>query len=115
LKPWKREVHERCNYTCQHCGVQEDPKRTTLQVHHIIPRSKGGTNDPSNTTLLCNACHKREHGKEDRRKKYYDRILKMSEAHRLVGKGPKRYRYSKGENIHKKARREIKKELKKLC
>ncbi|HEY4175323.1 MAG TPA: HNH endonuclease [Kofleriaceae bacterium] len=32
-----------------------------LEIHHIIPRSQGGTNDPSNLTLRSSACHQAHH------------------------------------------------------
>jgi 5-methylcytosine-specific restriction endonuclease McrA len=31
------------------------------EVHHIIPLSKGGTNNPSNLICLCNFCHDKRH------------------------------------------------------
>ncbi len=41
---------------CVKCGRLEK-----LVVHHIIPRSEGGRNDPSNLELLCEECHRRLH------------------------------------------------------
>jgi hypothetical protein len=32
-----------------------------LEIHHIIPVSAGGSNDPSNLTLRCSACHTAHH------------------------------------------------------
>jgi len=34
-----------------------------LEIHHKIYRSRGGTNDPSNLTCLCSACHALTHEK----------------------------------------------------
>jgi len=28
-----------------------------LHVHHVVPRSEGGTNDLSNLVTLCSRCH----------------------------------------------------------
>ena len=42
------------NGKCQSCG---NINYNILQVHHIIPRSKGGTNDLNNLQLLCPNCH----------------------------------------------------------
>lgn len=39
---------------CEVCGYDFKP---TLQVHHIIPVSKGGSNDLENLSLLCPNCH----------------------------------------------------------
>lgn len=44
-----------------------------LEVHHIIPKSKGGTDDPSNLITLCQRCHAKKHGfkhRENRRRKH---------------------------------------------
>lgn len=49
-------VLERDNHTCQKCG-----SKGYLEVNHIIPKSKGGTNDMSNLITLCDLCHAEEH------------------------------------------------------
>ncbi len=36
-----------------------------LHIHHIMPLSKGGTNELSNLKLLCEKCHSGEHGGRD--------------------------------------------------
>lgn len=35
-----------------------------LQIHHVVPRSKGGTNDTTNLQLLCPNCHCELHYEE---------------------------------------------------
>jgi len=51
----KSYVLDRDNYICQHCkGKTKDKK---LTVHHIIFRSKGGTDSPENLITLCKTCH----------------------------------------------------------
>jgi len=70
LKPWayqkgfnyefssRREaVLYRDNYTCQYCGK----KHIKLEVHHIIYRSRGGTDNENNLITLCEDCHKAVH------------------------------------------------------
>ena len=49
----------RDNHTCQICKGKS--KDTVLEVHHIIPRSKGGTDRPDNLITLCRTCHERLH------------------------------------------------------
>lgn len=53
----KAYVLDRDNYTCQHCKA----KNTKLRVHHIIFKSNGGTNTPSNLITLCKECHDNLH------------------------------------------------------
>ena len=47
----------RDNYTCQCCKT----KKGTLHVHHIIYRSKGGSDEIENLITLCEYCHKNLH------------------------------------------------------
>lgn len=53
----KIKVRDQC---CTSCGSHK-----FLQVHHIIRLSNGGSNRLSNLTLLCEKCHKKEHGGRD--------------------------------------------------
>lgn len=56
----KEAVLNRDNYTCQCCGK----KATRLEVHHIICRSNGGTDDENNLITLCEECHSKVHKNE---------------------------------------------------
>ena len=58
-----REVAlERADHECAFCGVTDDQHRNDygmgLDVHHIIPRSAGGTDKPNNLLAVCRGCHK---------------------------------------------------------
>ena len=55
----KAMVLNRDNYTCQYCkGKHKDSK---LEVHHIVFRSQGGSDEASNLITLCHTCHKALH------------------------------------------------------
>lgn len=57
----KAKVLNRDNYICQHCkGRRKDSK---LEVHHIIYRSNGGSDEEDNLITLCHTCHKGVHSK----------------------------------------------------
>jgi hypothetical protein len=56
-KNFREKVLKRDNYTCQICGDKRN-----LEAHHIIPRSRGGTNLVKNGITLCKDCHKAVHG-----------------------------------------------------
>ncbi len=47
---------EKFNRTCIYCTVKEVP----LEIDHIIPKSRGGTNRVSNLTLACKPCNQRK-------------------------------------------------------
>jgi len=55
----KAYIRDRDNYTCQICKKKIANIRN--EVHHIIPKSKGGSNRPNNLILLCSDCHKKVH------------------------------------------------------
>lgn len=55
----KAMVLNRDSYTCQYCkGKHKDSK---LEVHHIVFRSHGGSDEESNLITLCHTCHKDLH------------------------------------------------------
>ena len=56
---WKiicKGILKRDGYKCVGCG-----NTRRLQVHHIIPVSAGGSDDPSNLITLCSDCHEQIH------------------------------------------------------
>jgi hypothetical protein len=58
----KITILRRDGFTCQDCGRQGRQvvagRLRGLEVHHIIPRSEGGTDHPTNLKTLCHECHK---------------------------------------------------------
>lgn len=52
-------VLHRDSHTCQACNGKSKDK--ILNVHHIVPRSQGGTDRPDNLITLCESCHKKYH------------------------------------------------------
>lgn len=49
-------ILERDSYRCQSCGLRKE-----LDVHHIIPRGRGGSDNPDNLITLCRRCHHNIH------------------------------------------------------
>ena len=68
---YRNHIMRRDNYTCQRCGTFHAwinkngiPCPTNdgeLDVHHIIPVSEGGDDNPDNLITLCRDCHKEVH------------------------------------------------------
>jgi len=54
----KRVILERDAYRCKQCGSYKN-----LHVDHIIPLSRGGTNDDTNLQTLCGLCNLRKSNK----------------------------------------------------
>ena len=42
---------------CRTCGIESN----YLEVHHIIPRSRGGSNNANNLIKICTDCHVKAH------------------------------------------------------
>lgn len=60
---WKlvrEKVIERDGWRCQDCGkdLRAVPAWLT-EVHHIVPRSRSGSDHPRNLKTLCTMCHRR--------------------------------------------------------
>lgn len=51
-RPLRAGIVRRDRSTCQSCG-----RRTKGQVHHILPRRRGGPDIPANLVTLCGRCH----------------------------------------------------------
>jgi len=49
-------IQKKTNNRCCICGTWQ-----YLQIHHIIFRSQGGSNNYENLVLLCNTCHYQIH------------------------------------------------------
>lgn len=62
VKLWykiRHQIFERDNYTCQYCGKRGGK----LEVDHVCPISKGGTNEFSNLVTACRRCNRQKKDK----------------------------------------------------
>ncbi|MBC8424078.1 HNH endonuclease [bacterium] len=55
----RRQVLIRDGYRCRTPGCRNT---RFLEIHHRVPRSRGGTHAPANLLTLCSACHLHAHG-----------------------------------------------------
>ena len=62
-KGLKHAVFKRDGYRCQECFKGEEDG-VTLEIDHIIPVSKGGTNQIDNLQTLCKDCNRNKHTNE---------------------------------------------------
>ncbi len=63
-KETRAYVLDRNGFTCQQCGAVAgephpyDPSRKTrLQIGHVIDKSQGGSDEPTNLRALCSVCN----------------------------------------------------------
>jgi len=54
----RRAVLARDGHQCRTRGCNA---KHFLEVHHIVPRNRGGTNDEANLITLCSSCHRLNH------------------------------------------------------
>ena len=59
-KAARREVLLRDNYQCQVCKAVVAGRRA--HVDHIVPKSKGGSDEVANLRTLCVSCHSKHEG-----------------------------------------------------
>lgn len=61
---WKRiraDIIARDKFKCLECGISV--RSAEADVHHLLPRSIGGSDEPSNLITLCDGCHAARHPK----------------------------------------------------
>ncbi len=58
---FKQATKARDDYKCQCCGK----KNCRLEVHHLLPRSRGGSDKLVNLITLCSNCHHLAHSSEE--------------------------------------------------
>ncbi len=58
LRNWRINLIASRGSKCNRCSVDYVP---VLEVHHIIERCNGGTDDPENLEILCPTCHAIHH------------------------------------------------------
>lgn len=81
-------VLERNGYTCQMCGLAAGdpdpyggPRKVRLHIGHIIDKSKGGTDDPSNLRAVCTTCNE---GLQNAGPQKPDLVLLMTQIRRAT-------------------------------
>jgi ATP adenylyltransferase len=73
------DVLKRSAFHCELCGISADIK--ALEVDHIIPRNRGGSDDPSNLQALCYSCNAMKRDRDDADL----RAVRESYTHREAG------------------------------
>ena len=53
----RKAVYRRDGYRCILCDSAQ-----YIQIHHVVPRSEGGSDFPENLVTLCSRCHGQAHG-----------------------------------------------------
>jgi diadenosine tetraphosphate (Ap4A) HIT family hydrolase/5-methylcytosine-specific restriction endonuclease McrA len=57
------EILKTAKFRCELCGISAEQK--ALEVDHIIPRNKGGSDDISNLQSLCYSCNAMKRDRDD--------------------------------------------------
>lgn len=78
---FKRNLENKLENRCANCGTD-----ISLEHHHIVPLSIGGTNRTTNIVVLCHRCHQLAHGAKNIRD-----ICKAEKTGRKRREPPKDY------------------------
>ncbi|MCU4972048.1 HNH endonuclease [Halobacteria archaeon AArc-m2/3/4] len=63
----KRAVRKRDRRRCRDCGFKPDRGEShKLHIHHITPKSEGGSDEMNNLIALCDDCHQKRHSNPDK-------------------------------------------------
>lgn len=102
-KKLRFEVLKRDRFTCQYCSAK--PPKVPLEIDHIDPVSRGGTNDIDNLVTACFDCNR---GKSNNRlDSIPDTLIEKSECKRLA-----QQQYDEYKKLLNKETRQLKKNIK---
>lgn len=87
-KKTRFEVFKRDNFTCQYCSAK--PPKVPLEIDHLLPVCKKGTNDIDNLITACFDCNRGKSGNE--LTSIPKTIIEKSEGKRLALKQYKEYK-----------------------
>jgi hypothetical protein len=60
MNPHYAEVAQRAGHRCEYCHAPEVVFNFPFEVEHIIPLSRGGTDENANRALSCRSCNLRK-------------------------------------------------------
>ena len=89
-KGLKGRLMRRQNNTCVYCGYRR--RATSMEIDHIIPAVRGGSNDESNLQVICRPCNQRKGLQTD--EEFRTRYARLLPRRRLT---PPRRRISQNE------------------
>ena len=58
IKPNRMKVYKRDNHECVYCGSKKH-----LTLDHVLPKSRGGTNEWTNLVTCCSKCNRQKDNK----------------------------------------------------
>lgn len=71
-KEYRYQILLRDNFICRFCGCGGRFSDYILEVHHIVWKRHGGSDEPDNLMVICCRCHDILHyGKETGRPYYF--------------------------------------------
>lgn len=76
LENYKQATKTRDGYKCQCCGK----KNCRLEVHHLLPRSRGGSDKLANLATLCSDCHRLAHSSEEQLLAFQEKFGKKAKG-----------------------------------
>ena len=78
----RRQVLARDRHRCQKPGCENT---RYLEIHHLVARSSGGTNEIANLTTLCRSCHQLLHEKKSAQSGFFVKSPQTPYEHQFWG------------------------------
>lgn len=72
-REFRMSLYNRGGGKCEYCGKSID--YNDMQLHHIVPVSMNGTNNPHNIMCICGECHRLIHGNPVLNQQLIDKLL----------------------------------------
>jgi hypothetical protein len=57
MNPLYTPVSARAEHRCEYCRAPEEVFNFPLEIEHVTPQARGGTDDLTNLALACRACN----------------------------------------------------------
>lgn len=64
-KKKRNEIEKRANGLCEYCKLPHNLSSSLFAIEHILPISKGGTDETNNLALACQACNNSKYNKTE--------------------------------------------------
>ncbi len=72
------EVLKKAKFHCELCGISADQR--ALEVDHIVPRNKGGSDELSNFQALCYRCNSMKRDRDDTDFRIVHQVFKLRDS-----------------------------------
>lgn len=85
-KKKRAEIEKRANGLCEYCQLPHKLSSSPFVIEHILPISKGGTDELENLALACSACNNSKYNKTEAFDRLGDKTIALYNPRKDVWK-----------------------------